>query len=265
MVTAYGREDVLRLAQLAGVDGFLIKPVSPSLLLDSILTGLGRGRLLSDEARQRHEETTPILGAQLAGAYLLLVEDNDINREFAVELLRGQGIRVDEAENGEQAVARAREQEYDCILMDIQMPVMGGLEAARRIRALGAQPGFERLAAVPIVAMTALAMSGDAEKSREAGMNDHVTKPVDPQRLMAVLAKWVHPAHPGVPPPPPTLTPLSCPDDLMALPSLNAAQGIRRIGGKVEAYRKQLRRFRERYPDAVAEMRRLAEDRKSVV
>ncbi len=269
MVTAYGREDVLRLAEQSGVDGFLIKPVSPSILLDNLLSVLGRGRILgADTASQRLPGEFP--GApQLAGARLLLVEDNDINREFAVELLRGQGIEVDEAIHGEEALLRVRERDYDGILMDIQMPIMGGLEAARRIREmgreLGPEAGGERYTQLPIIAMTALAMAGDAEKSRAAGMNDHVTKPVDPDRLMAVLAKWVHPATSGAMPRTPALPEAvrdnSYPADLLALTSLDAAQGIRRIGGKHEAYRKQLRRFRERYPDAISELRRLAETR----
>jgi two-component system sensor histidine kinase/response regulator len=261
MVTAYGREDVLRMAELAGVDGFLIKPVSPSILLDNVLSVLGRGRILgADTTSLRLPGEFP--GApQLAGAHLLLVEDNDINREFAVELLRGQGITVDEAIHGEEALLRVRERDYDGILMDIQMPVMGGLEAARRIREMGKEAGGERYAHLPIIAMIALAMAGDAEKSRAAGMNDHVTKPVDPDRLMAVLAKWVHPAKTGAPSPIPAAASRTgdYPADLLALASLDAAQGIRRIGGKHEAYRKQLRRFRERYPDAIGELRRLAE------
>ncbi len=262
MVTAYGREDVLRLAEQAGVDGFLIKPVSPSILLDNLLSVLGRGRVLAADTASQRLPGEFSGAAQLAGAHLLLVEDNDINREFAVELLRGQGIAVDEAIHGEEALLRVRERDYDGILMDIQMPVMGGLEAARRIREMGQAPGGERYAHLPIIAMTALAMAGDAEKSRAAGMNDHVTKPVDPDRLMAVLAKWVHPTSSGVIPPIPALPELAhgsdYPADLLALASLDAAQGIRRIGGKPAAYRKQLRRFRERYPDAIGDLRRLA-------
>jgi signal transduction histidine kinase/CheY-like chemotaxis protein/HPt (histidine-containing phosphotransfer) domain-containing protein len=260
MVTAYGREDVLRLSEQAGVEGFLIKPVSPSLLLDTILSALGRGRILSHDRTARRDGGEVASTGQLSGARLLLVEDNEINREFALELLRSEGIQVDEAIHGEEALAMVQQHAYDGVLMDIQMPVMGGLEAARRIRALASGPDGDYYARLPIIAMTALAMAGDAEKSREAGMNDHVTKPVDPPRLLAVLAKWIHPANPGAPVPTPVPA-AACPDDLLALTSLDAAQGIRRIGGREEAYRKQLRRFRERYPDAVGELRRLARER----
>jgi signal transduction histidine kinase/DNA-binding response OmpR family regulator/HPt (histidine-containing phosphotransfer) domain-containing protein len=254
MVTAYGREDVLRLAEQAGVDGFLIKPVSPSSLLDTILSVLGRGRILGSADKPRSSPAASSGSAQLAGARLLLVEDNDINREFAGELLRSEGMLVDEAEDGAIAVAKVQQAEYDAVLMDIQMPVMDGLEAARRMRALEG----ERFARLPIIAMTALAMAQDAEKSRAAGMNDHVTKPIAPERLLAVLAKWVQvPAgRAGLPV---AATPGGdIPADLLALQSLNSREGIRRIGGKAEAYRRQLRRFCEHYPNAIAELRRLA-------
>jgi HPt (histidine-containing phosphotransfer) domain-containing protein len=145
--------------------------------------------------------------------------------------------------------------------MDIQMPVMDGLDAARHIRALAEAPGGERFASLPIIAMTALAMAHDAEKSEAAGMNDHVTKPIAPDRLLAALAKWVKlPAQRASraaamlsAPPAGEL-----PTDLQAMTSLDTREGVRRIGGKAEAYRKQLRRFRENYPDAIAKLRRLA-------
>ena len=260
MVTAYGREDVIRLAEQAGVNGFLVKPVSPSTLLDTILSVLGRGRILGAREKQRASSPDLATSGQLAGARLLLVEDNDINREFATELLRSEGMEVDEAVNGQEAVERVQRRDFDAVLMDIQMPVMDGLEAARRIRTLATLPGQERFAQLPIIAMTALAMVQDAQKSREAGMNDHVTKPVAPDRLMAVLNKWVHlPAHRvGIPVSAPAVA--DFPHELLALTSLNTREGVRRIGGKVEAYRRQLRRFREHYADATAQLQRLASD-----
>jgi signal transduction histidine kinase/CheY-like chemotaxis protein/HPt (histidine-containing phosphotransfer) domain-containing protein len=260
MVTAYGREDVIRLAEQAGVDGFLIKPVSPSTLLDTILSVLGRGRILGREGNERRTESAAANApGSFAGARLLLVEDNEINREFAVELLHSYGIEVDEAVNGEEAVAMVQRRNYDGVLMDIQMPVMDGLEAARQIRALAGTPGRESFSGLPIIAMTALAMAHDTEKSQAAGMNDHVTKPVSPDRLLAVLKKWIKPVpgRPEVLPAAPSAPAAALPADLLALSSLDAAEGIRRIGGKVESYRKQLRRFREHYPDATARLQRI--------
>ena len=261
MVTAYGREDVIRLSEQAGVDGILIKPVSPSTLLDTVLSVLGRGRIFGDGER-RHEHTPEFsTRGQLAGARVLLVEDNDINREFAVELLRSEGMEVDQAINGAQAVEQVQRQEYDVVLMDIQMPVMDGLEAARRIRALADAPGGTRFATLPIVAMTALAMAHDAEQSRAAGMNDHVTKPIAPDRLMSALMRFVH-----LPPGRVAGRKVTAEDrgslseEMLALRNLDVREGVRRIGGRVDAYRKQLRRFRENYAGAVVELRRLLSD-----
>ena len=260
MVTAYGREDVMRLAEQAGVSSFLIKPVSPSTLLDTMLSVLGRGRLLGKDKGP----IAPSSGRQgnLAGALILLVEDNDINREFACELLRSEGMEVDEAVNGQDAVEKVRQHAYDAVLMDIQMPAMDGLEASRAIRALAEAPGGERFASLPIIAMTALAMAHDAEKSREAGMNDHVTKPIAPEQLMAALAKCVHvPKDRARTRPPVTPSLPEFPADLLALASIDTREGIRRIGGKADAYRKQLRRFREHYTNADIELERLLKER----
>ena len=255
MVTAFGREDVFRLAQESGVDGFLIKPVSPSTLLDSTLSVLGRRRVLGDEPRSI--APTRSRPSALAGARVLLVEDNDINREFARELLHGEGIDVDEAVNGAEAVEMVRKHDYDAVLMDIQMPVMDGLEATRRIRDLArTEAEGERFAGLPIIAMTALAMAHDAERTRSAGMNDHLTKPMAPDRLIAALARWV--GSPldtdAVMSPARAQPPSACPPELLALASVDAREGIRRIGGNVEAYRKQLRRFAESHRDAGARL-----------
>jgi CheY-like chemotaxis protein/anti-sigma regulatory factor (Ser/Thr protein kinase) len=121
----------------------------------------------------------------IGGARLLLVEDNEVNREVALDLLNEAGLRVDVAEDGAVAVAAARRERYDLILMDMQMPVMDGLAATRAIRQL---PDY---AEVPILAMTANAFDEDRRQCLEAGMNDHVPKPVDPARLFATLMRWL--------------------------------------------------------------------------
>ncbi|MBS1228942.1 MAG: periplasmic sensor hybrid histidine kinase [Proteobacteria bacterium] len=257
MITAYGREDVIRLAEQAGVDGFLVKPVSPSTLLDSLLSALGRGRVLDDAGTPRRAPPNLASSGRLAGARLLLVEDNDINREFASELLHSEGIAVDEAINGEQAVEKVQRTAYDAVLMDVQMPVMDGLEASRRIRAL-ADAGDERFASLPIIAMTALAMAHDAENCRAAGMNDHLTKPISPDHLIDVLAKWIRLPQGRSGAPMPAAPVAEFPPELLALGSLDTREGVRRIGGKVDAYRRQLRRFRENYADAANQLQHLA-------
>lgn len=123
---------------------------------------------------------------ELAGKRVLLVEDNDINQLIASSLLEQVGIVVSLANNGVEAVEAVKQGCFDLVLMDIQMPLMDGLEATRRIRALAEVPAH-----MPIVAMTAHAMSSDYAKSIEAGMNDHVTKPIDPTHLYSVLVRWM--------------------------------------------------------------------------
>ena len=272
MVSAYGREDVVHMAERAGADGFVVKPVSPSSLLDGILSALGGRRVLD-----RVEPVTATNGAmpppvnplRLSGLRVLLVEDNEINREFASELLVSEGVVVDVATNGQDAVEHVRAHEYDVVLMDIQMPVMNGFDAARRIRALAAEAGGERYAVLPIVAMTALAMNHDVENSFAAGMNDHISKPIDPDLLMAVLSKWM-PKRDNT-----QTTPAASEchnehnehreqheeerdsrvaggnDGLPVLSNLEVREGVRRIGGRFDTYLRQLRRFRENHADAV--------------
>jgi PAS domain S-box-containing protein len=276
MVTAYSREEVIKGAEEAGVDDVLIKPVSASVLFDSV------ARLLVGAAsQQRMMADGPSLEPQsldiIKGARILLVEDNQLNQEVATELLRDAGFSVDVAENGAVAVRKVKEHAYDIVFMDMQMPVMDGVSATQEIRKL---PQF---AGLPIIAMTANAKEDDRRRCLEAGMNDHVAKPVEPDDLWKALVKWVKHAtgeplqtasqsateanwlRAGDHASAKALSALAnaetvvpgYPADLLALKSIDAAQGIRRFGGKVESYRKQLRRFRHRYPGAVDELQRL--------
>ncbi len=182
MVSAFGREEVMHQAQKMGAKGFLIKPVNPSLLFDTILQALGyreAQRLIQGVSRD-------FKGAdRVRGAFVLLAEDNEINQQVATEMLQRAGVKVDIANNGREAVERVDRRAYDAVLMDVQMPEMDGYQATKAIREKSQHQGL------PIIAMTAHAMAGYREECLAAGMNDYVTKPINPDQLFTVLANWV--------------------------------------------------------------------------
>lgn len=186
MVSAYGREDMTRQASGVAIDGFLSKPVNPALLFNGLLKILRPER--DGDGGERlavgFSDDFPDLSV-LTGARVLVVEDNALNREVAIEFLAEAPVTVDLAGDGQEAIDAVRAQHYDLVLMDVQMPLMDGLTATRRIREM---PGFEKL---PIIAMTAHAMAGDREASLAAGMNDHLTKPIDQAHLLRTLVHWI--------------------------------------------------------------------------
>ena len=241
MVTAFGREEVLKEAGEAGVKDVLIKPVSASMLFDCVMSTLGEtsgGRRSSTEAPSVSAENL----ASIKGARILLVEDNDLNQEVATELLRDAGFIVDVAENGEIALQKVQQASFDLVLMDMQMPVMDGLTATREIRKL---PAF---AALPIIAMTANVLASDRQRCSEAGMNDHLAKPIDPELLWQCLLRWIPPrtSLPTGPEPTAVVADLS-PKAGAAIPEhiagLDTQAGLRRVLGKKPLYLSMLRRF----------------------
>ena len=181
MVTAYGREEVLKQAEESGFENVLIKPVTSSILFDTAVVALG-----ADGETVETAQAGPSFDIdRMRGARILLVEDNEINQEVAMGQLEDAEAFVDLAENGEVALHMIRDNEYDAVLMDMQMPVMDGIEATRVIRS---NPRFRTL---PIIAMTANAMASDRISCLEAGMNDHIAKPIDPDQLFGVLLRWI--------------------------------------------------------------------------
>jgi PAS domain S-box-containing protein len=189
MVTAYGREEAMGCAQERGVklNAVLTKPVTSSTLLEAIGETLGKGLIIETRATEKAGSHTEVM-AQLKGAKVLLVEDNDMNQELAMELLANAGMQVVLANHGKEAVdILAKDPNFDGVLMDCQMPVMDGYTATREIRK---HTIFKDL---PIIAMTANAMAGDREKVLEAGMWDHIAKPLNVGEMFATIARWIKP------------------------------------------------------------------------
>ncbi len=255
MVTAYGREEVMQKASQAGLSGFLVKPVSPIILLDTVLGILGREPLRPrpDEA----DEIAPVPHvAGLRGARILLVEDNEVNQELALEILAQAGMTAEACGNGAEALERLKGNSYDGILMDCQMPVMDGYAASRAIRT---NPS---LVGLPIIAMTANAMQGDREKCLAAGMNDHVTKPIDIAQLLATMARWIKPAVPAHPCAPEPMRPQPGLDTaaFAGLSRFDVAAGLRRTQGNAALYRRLLQKFLDGNVDFAAQFARALDD-----
>ncbi|MEK1905800.1 MAG: response regulator, partial [Pseudomonas sp.] len=242
MVTAFGREEVREQALRQGVQlpQVLTKPVTPSTLLEAIGAALGRGVQNESRASARGEQNSSAM-TSLNGARLLLVEDNELNRELAVELLQDAGIEVCLAFDGQQALdLLARDADFDGVLMDCQMPVMDGYTATRRIREQ------ERFAELPVIAMTANAMDGDRERALDCGMNDHISKPLNVAGMFATLAKWVQPGPSrAVPAQAEAPLALALPSGLpTSLPGIDLVAGMATCMGKVDLYLRLLRKFR---------------------
>ena len=249
MVTAYGREEVMRQAEQVGLDSFLIKPVSPSLLFDASIQAFDQSIPEKSKAGRKGQKETEIL-KHIREARVLLVEDNEINQQVASEILQGAGLIVSLANNGQEAVDAIQENQYDVVLMDVQMPVMDGYTATREIRK---DRQFKDL---PIIAMTAHAMAGDEAKSLQAGMNGHVTKPIDPDQLFSTLQKWINPSEtrvrdqqPEVPAAQSELEKTAPAEDEFPeyLPGFDLADGLRRLQGNKKLYRKLLLSFATDY------------------
>ena len=184
ILSAYDWSDIEVEAKEAGIQTFIEKPLFRSRLVYALKS------VLTQEDKQKKIAPTELEQANYSGKRVLLVEDNELNREIAQELLSFIGVQVEQAEDGSQAVRMVEQSApgyYDLIFMDIQMPVMNGYEASRRIHALEREDVKE----IPIIAMTANAFADDIREAQEAGMNDHVAKPVEVAKLLEILDKWL--------------------------------------------------------------------------
>jgi PAS domain S-box-containing protein len=247
MVTAFGRDEVREEAECLHLDGFLVKPVTRSMLVDALVTAFADA---GDQAAAVAHATSE--GVSLAGLRLLLVEDNDINQQIAVELLEGVGAKVDVVGNGREAVDRLFggpiPPPYDAVLMDLQMPVMDGHQATAKIRS------DPRFAALPIYAMTAHATLEERDLCLNSGMIGHIAKPIDPAVLFATLGKVARQAADAARGGKST-TPVAAPADLPPVDGLDRADGLRRVGGNTKLYVKLLRQFASQQADAVGQIR----------
>ncbi|MGN9222305.1 hybrid sensor histidine kinase/response regulator [Coprococcus comes] len=180
ILTAYDWSDIEAEAKAAGVTAFCAKPLFMSDIRETLMTAIGQSQSESEDS------ILPEAGSDFRGRCILLVEDNELNSEIAVELLNEYGFLVDTAENGAEAVEKVKNSKpgnYDLVLMDVQMPIMNGYEATRQIRALD-DPA---LAGITILAMTANAFDEDRKEALECGMDGFLSKPIDIEELISIL------------------------------------------------------------------------------
>ena len=246
MVTAYGGDEALKQAHDVQLDGFLLKPVSPSTLFDATMAAFGKMSLLVSADTQVVSADLGMGAADsIRGSRILLVEDNEVNQQVAREMLERVPFVVDIALNGREAVEQINANHFDCVLMDIQMPEMDGYEATRIIRE------DQRFEALPILAMTANAMPEDRQRCLDAGMNDYIAKPINFKQMFATLAQWITPGEreiPELPQEPPEDT-ASTP--IPGLPGIDTASGLARVGGNSTIYRNLLIKFAGNQGDAI--------------
>ncbi|MDR2488107.1 MAG: response regulator [Desulfovibrio sp.] len=183
LVTAFGNSELQNKAEQIGIQHVLYKPINPSQLFNAMLEAIHTGEKLPFSSQNGMVAKAP---QQFTGIKVLLVEDNVINQQVAMEILNHEGVHVETADNGQDAVNILMDRPYDfhLVFMDLQMPVMDGYSATRLLR------DNEKLVNLPIIAMTAHAMSGERDACIAAGMNDHLTKPIEVEKLFQMLRRW---------------------------------------------------------------------------
>jgi two-component system sensor histidine kinase/response regulator len=185
MLTAFGADNEKRLAEQVGINGFLTKPLYPTTLFNAIMAAFDKSVVPQPGHARAITTRASIYMNRLRGARILVAEDNPTNQEIAQAILQRAGISAKIVNNGQQAIAALDQEAFHAVLMDVQMPVMGGYEATRLIRQ------DPRFASLPIIAMTAHALKGDEERCLEAGMDAYIPKPVNQDRLFHTLWRLV--------------------------------------------------------------------------
>jgi signal transduction histidine kinase/CheY-like chemotaxis protein len=254
LATSYSREEVLEESKGIELDGILMKPVNPSILMNSILETFGKVVVKKSTLDDFIEGLD-----QIRGARILLVEDNEINQQVAQELLEKEGFFVKIANDGREGVEMVQVEGYDVVLMDVQMPVMGGYEATEKIRLI---PEYNE---IPIIAMTANAMARDKEEAMKSGMNDHIAKPIEPKKLYSTLVQWIDPGDRKLP----ELfivadsqeQPVDSILDLLPdLAGIDTKSGLERVAGNQKLYRNLLKKFAKNQANSVDEINKALED-----
>jgi PAS domain S-box-containing protein len=262
LVTAFGREEVREEAERLELDGFLVKPVTKSMIVDTLVN------VFAHEGEAASTSVEGEQSARLSGARILLTEDNDINQQIAIELLEGAGASVKVANNGREAVEilsnGPQPPPFDMVLMDLQMPEMDGYQATAKLRS------DARFTTLPIIAMTAHATMEERQRCLASGMNDHISKPIDPGNLFETVGRFYKPdASEGVRPSPAAATsggsgiaapgdgstpPNARADDLPFIAGLDTKDGLTRVAGNRKLYLKLLRQFIEQQGPAVGQI-----------
>ncbi len=249
LVTAFGREEIRAQAEQIGIDEYVPKPVNASVLCDTLMNLFSVARRGTDSSRGRKREAAEY---NARGIRILLAEDNEMNQQVATELLESAGAIVTVANHGGIAVKLLQEgpqpPNFDVVLMDLQMPEMDGFTATRLVRA------DQRFNHLPILAMTAHALVEERERCLAAGMNDHISKPIDPDQLFATLSRWAKPRDTAAQPAAPATAPAS-ETEVPEIEGIDIAGSLKRVAGNKRLYRNLLEQFAAKQADAIPRSR----------
>jgi len=257
MVTTYDNEEILHKLKDVKIDGFLSKPYTPSSLMDVSMIAKGFKEVANFNSASGNQIGKIDIPTAIIDAKVLLVEDNEINQEVASDLLEIAKVQVTIANNGQEGIEAIEQNNFDAVLMDLQMPVMDGYTATRQIRSQA------QFADLPIIAMTANTMAGDREKCLQAGMNDHVAKPFNPNDLYKTLSKWIKPNANSM------NTILHVEENQLntheefhfEIEGINTEEALMRMGGRGDLYKKFLGKFVANHGQFVQEIhQKLIED-----